>query len=177
MEMSVGTIVTIVLLVSVLILGLVLIQNIFKSGKRVVDLTDAQLSEEINKLFGSEDRVSMYPGSRHIELSQGEVDGFGFGIQNLLTGGGTREFSYDVLVASPSDLARNCNTDEETVYNWISTGKSEEAIRVASGDKTTRKVLMTIPPGSPLCTFRLKVNVDVDGEGYASDFMDITIKA
>ena len=48
MEMSVGTIVTIVLLMSVLILGIFLVQNIFKSAKGAVDLTDKQLKNEIN---------------------------------------------------------------------------------------------------------------------------------
>ena len=51
MEMSVGTIVTIVLLVTLLILGVVLIKNIFSSAKGVVDLTDQQLRSEISKLF------------------------------------------------------------------------------------------------------------------------------
>ena len=52
MEMSVGTIVTIVLLMSVLILGIFLIKNIFSSAKNAIDLTDEQLNAEINELFG-----------------------------------------------------------------------------------------------------------------------------
>ena len=62
--MSVGTIVTIVLLVTVLVLGLVLVRTIFASAKGAVDLTDQQLRNELSKLFGEERRVSIFPGPR-----------------------------------------------------------------------------------------------------------------
>ena len=48
MEMSVGNIVTIVLLMTVLVLGIILVQRIFTSGVGVVDLTDEQLSGTIS---------------------------------------------------------------------------------------------------------------------------------
>ncbi len=53
MEMSVGTIVTIVLLMSALVLGLVLTRNIFTSTTDNVDTIDDQLKDEIQNLFGS----------------------------------------------------------------------------------------------------------------------------
>src|SRR4030043_1883739 len=94
MEMSVGTIVTIVLLVSVLILGIVLIKNIFTSAKGVVDLTDQQLRDEVNKLFSEENKISIYPATRIIEIKQDTTDGIGIGIKNLLTGAsGDKKFS------------------------------------------------------------------------------------
>ena len=83
MEMSVGTIVTIVLLVTLLILGVVLIKNIFTSAKGVVDLTDQQLRNEINKLFSEDSKISIYPGTRLVEIKQEATDGVGFGIKNL----------------------------------------------------------------------------------------------
>jgi len=43
MEMSVGTIVTIVLLMTVLILGLVLVRTIFSSAKYNVDVIDEKI--------------------------------------------------------------------------------------------------------------------------------------
>ena len=59
MEMSVGTIVTIVLLVSVLVLGVVLITQILASAKGAVDLTDQQLKGELEKLFSEEKRLAI----------------------------------------------------------------------------------------------------------------------
>src|SRR3989344_7228243 len=108
MEMSIGTIVTIVLLVSVLVLGLALVRNIFSSAKGVVDLTDQQLRGEIEKLFSEEKRLVIYPGTRLIEVEQGETGGVGIGIKNLLRGTtDANEFSYVVQVSDP-DLRTKC---------------------------------------------------------------------
>ena len=49
MQMSVGTIVTIVLLMTVLILGLVLTRTIFTSSIENINSIDDSIKEEINK--------------------------------------------------------------------------------------------------------------------------------
>ncbi len=177
MEMSVGTIVTIVLLVTLLILGIVLIRNIFTSAKGVVDLTDQQLRNEINKLFSDESKVSIYPQTRLIEIKQEQMGGVGLGIKNLLVGAtANKDFSYTVSV-SDSDLQRKCGIDEQTAEDWIVTGRAESNIPIPPGDFSTQKVLFQIPIGSPLCTIRYRINVQADDTNYATDFFDLTIKA
>src|SRR4030043_1947573 len=115
MEMSVGTIVTIVLLVSVLILGIVLIKNIFTSAKSVVDLTDQQLRNEVEKLFSEESKMSVYPGTRLVEIKHDSNSDVGIELRNLLTGASAdKTFSYTVSV-SDADLNQKCGIDEETV--------------------------------------------------------------
>jgi len=179
MEMSMGTIVTIVLLVSVLVMGIFFIQRISKSATGVIDLTDQQLRNEINKLFSEETKLSVYPGTRLVEIKQETTDGVGFGIRNLLTGqAGTKTFSYEVVVAdSDADLNNKCGIDKTTALSWIVTGKSETSIPIPSGDYSVQKVLFEIPTGSPLCTIRYRVNVNAEGTAYATDFFDIKIKA
>jgi len=54
MEMTVGTIVTIVLLMSALVLGLILTRTIFVKTTDNVDSIDNQLKGEIQNLFGSQ---------------------------------------------------------------------------------------------------------------------------
>ena len=177
MEMSVGTMVTIVLLMSVLILGIFLIQKIFTSAKGAIDLTDQQLRNEINKLFGEESRIAIYPGNRLVEIKQEDTDGVGIGIKNLLSGvEGTSTFSYQVVVSDP-DLERKCGISEDRVIDWIVTGRSEVDIPIPSGSFSSQKVLFEIPSGSPLCIIRFRVNVDTDGTAYDTDFFDISIKA
>ncbi len=176
MQMSVGTIVTIVLLMTVLILGLVLVRTIFKGATNVVDLSNDQLMEEVNKLFGEDKGVVVYPASRRIEVEQGEIDGFGIGIKNLLGTAGGDTFSYEAVVSDP-DLQQKCGVNENTVAGWISTGRAESNIPIPSGATSTQRVLLDIPLGSALCTFRLRVNVDSAQGNYGTEFMDITIKA
>ncbi len=182
MEMSVGTIVTIVLLMGVLVLGIFLIQRIFTSAKGAIDLTDQQLKNEINKLFSEESRLSIYPGTRLIEIKQEKIDGVGVGIRNLLSGTtGTILFSYEVIVAdTEAELRKNCDISIETAENWMR-GRAEKDIPIASGDFATQKVLFEIPVGAPLCTIKYRVNVKVnkgtDYEAYDTDSFFIKIKA
>ena len=177
MELSISTIVVIVLAVTMLILGLVLVRSIFNSGKGVIDLTDQQLREEVNKLFSEDKKMVVYPGTRLIDIKQGNVDGVGIGIKNLLTGeSGSKEFSYVVQVSDP-DLKKKCGVTEAVAESWITTGRQEDNIPIPAGDLSTQKVLFDIPIGSPLCTLRYRINVKVDGESYATDFFDVTLKA
>jgi hypothetical protein len=56
MEMSVGTIVTIVLLMSALVLGLVLTRTVFRGSTESVDSLNSGVQKEINNLFGEENK-------------------------------------------------------------------------------------------------------------------------
>ncbi len=177
MEMSVGTIVTIVLSVTLLVGGIFFIQKISKSATGVVDLTDQQLRNQINKLFSEESRVSIYPGTRLVEIKQESTDGVGVGIKNLLTGAsGDKTFSY-VVVVSDTDLEKKCGIGADEAESWIVTGRAENDIPIPSGDFSTQKVLFNIPAGSPLCTIRFRINVNAGETAYATDFFDLTIKA
>ena len=177
MEMSVGTIVTIVLGVTLLVGGIFFIQKILTSARGVADLTDQQLRDEINKLFSEESRVSIYPGTRFVEIKQDNTDGVGIGIRNLLTGAsGDKTFSY-VVTVSDADLNEKCGIDQQTAEDWIVTGRAEDNIPIPSGDFSIQKVLFEIPIGAPLCTVRFRINVNAEGTAYATDFFDLKIKA
>jgi hypothetical protein len=176
MEMSVGTIVTIVLLVTVLIMGVILIKNIFTSARGVVDITNDQLRDEVNKLFSEDSKIAIYPSTRLVEIKQETTDGVGLAIKNLLTGAsGDKKFSY-VVAVSDTDLDSKCGISAGTVEGWIVTGRAEDNIPIPSGDFSTQKVLFEIPVGAPLCTIRFRINVEADGTAYATDFFDVKIK-
>ena len=173
--MSVGTIVTIVLLMSVLILGLMLIKNIFFSAKKAIDLTDDQLKKEINKMFSGEEKLLIYPSSEQtIPIKQGELSAVGIGIKNLLEGvQGTQRFSYDVIAIDASD----CQESEQKVESWIILGGSGENIPILVGEWYVEHIQFRIPGGSTLCVLRFRVEVYTEGEFYASRTFDLEIKA
>ena len=175
MELTMGTMVTIVLLVAALILGGVLVKNIFKSASGAVDLTDQQLREEINKLFSEEKEIAIYPPTRFVEIKQETTDGVGIGIKNLLQGvSGSPSFSYVIEVEDGS----NCGISDEQIKNWITVGGHADSLTIPVGDMVTRKVLFNIPTGTPLCTARFSVNVYYgEGKPYESDFFDVKVKA
>ena len=171
MEMSIGTIVTIVLSMTLLIGGIVLIKNILSSSNNVLDMTDSQLTSQINQFFGEGSKLVMYPNSKEVTTNVGETTAFAFGIKNTLIGSGqNNEFTYTTSVSDPG----NCGVSESIINEWIILGKSG-SVQVTHDDISSVRVNLYIPDSAPLCTFRVQVVVNNDGVLYASDSMDIKI--
>lgn len=175
MEMSVGTIVTIVLLMSVLVLGLVLTKDIFKSAKGAIDLTDSQLQSELGKLFGSEDvRVAIYPSSNKLTIKVGNADAFGVGIKNIATSlDSSTSFTYDV-----ESNGNTCGLSPSQAESLIVLGKSDN-MEIPLGALQSGKITFQIREGVPECLLRYKVNVQRQGlnGNYDSQIVEVEIKA
>ena len=54
MELSIGTIVIIVLAMSMLIFGMILLRTIFEGAIGVAEMSDEQIMAEVGKLFGED---------------------------------------------------------------------------------------------------------------------------
>lgn len=177
-EMSIGTIVVVVLAMSMLILGLVLIRTIFTGAKNVADMTNDQLTNQISQLFGADQKVAVYPNSKKIDIVQGTPNGFGIGIKNLRTGSTSAvKFSYEVVVSDP-DVQTKCGVSDTEISKLITTGRSGPEMDIASGEVYSAPVLFSTQTGDPLCTVRFRVDVKAGGVPYGSpQVMDVTFKA
>ena len=175
-ELSMSTVVIVVLAMSMLILGVVLVKNIFSGTTSVVDMTNDQMEDQISQLFGEDSKLVVYPSARQITVEMGETDGFGIGIKNLVGGSSGGTFSYEVIV-SDEDIESKCGVTEEEALSWIVTGRTEKDIGLAAGESVTGKVLIHVPEGTTICTFRYRVNSYYNGNNYASELMDVTISA
>lgn len=175
MEMSVGTIVTIVLLMSVLVLGIFLVQRIFKTGTSAIDQIDTKIQSEIDQLFSAEDKsVVIYPKEREITIKKGNSGGFGFSIMNEETTEGS--FSYLVSVG---EIASDCQLSEEQAERLIVLGKSGDEIVLPSGSKLEDAIFVkfAIPKTAPLCQIRYQIDVKNNGEQYSPSIsVDLKIK-
>ena len=171
-ELSVGTIVIVVLAMSMLILGLVLIRTIFKGATNVADLSSEQIISEVNKLFGEDKKVVIYPAIDTIVVKSGETRGFGIVIRNQLSGAQAKltNFSYEVVPVS--DVEKDCGVTKEEVYNLFASGSEKDMnIPVATGDPKAIKVLFETGEGDPICTIRFRVDVKANGENYDYDYV------
>jgi len=175
MEMSVGTIVTIVLLMSVLVLGIFLVQKIFKTGTSAIDQVDTKIQSEIDQLFSEEDKsVVVYPKERTITIKKGDSGGFGFSIMNKEQTDGS--FSY---IVSVGEISSGCQLSEEQAESLIVLGKTGAGINLISGSKLEDAILVkfNIPETAPLCQIRYSLDVKNNGLQYASTVgVDLTIK-
>jgi hypothetical protein len=166
MEMSVGTIVTIVLLMSVLILGIFLVQKIFKTSTTAIDGIDSQVQSQINELFSDENKaVVVFPTSREISLEKDSTGGFGFSILNKDTSAGDFTYRIDVMEISP-----DCEITKEEAESLIILGKeSLSPITLPSGSFLENAIFvkLKISEFTPLCNIRYGINVLKEGEQYA----------
>lgn len=170
MEMSVGTIVTIVLLMSVLVLGLVLTKNIFNSAQGAIKMTDDQLKKKINQLYGDDSEIGIYPENRLLKVKQEETDEIGVVVRNLQKDTESSSvFEYTVSV-----MENKCPIDDSRVLSYIKLGQAGTKT-IGVGDSSVFRVRFTIPSGAPLCTARYSVDVSSNGEFYASDDFDLEI--
>lgn len=168
MEMSIGTIVTVVLSMALLIGGIMLVTNITDSSNNIVGMTNKQVEDQVNQLFGDDSKVVVVPTTKSVEIKLGNDGGFAFGIKNLLTGtvGTNAKFGYEVVVSDSG----NCGVDESEISSWIILGKSDDNIGISQGDSYSSKVVLNVPKGSPLCTFGLRLNVFYDdNKPYQTD--------
>jgi len=173
MEMSVGTIVTIVLLMAVLVLGLVMVKTIFTSSTSNINEVDKKVKDQINKLFSEDEqkKVIIYP-STYIELDKGKSAGFGLSIRNNEKTEG--EFSYTVEAA---DGEFDCMSTT-AANNLISLGKIGENINLLPGTVMDEPVYVRfdIPDDTPPCQIRYNVDVEKDGKQYVNTIkMDVEI--
>lgn len=176
LEMSIGTIVIIVLAMSMLILGMVLIKNIFSgSSQNIIDMND-KVKGEIRKLFSEDRKVIVNLANKIAKIEQNEDWGVAFGIKNLEKG--TTEvgqFSYEVIVSDP-DVKQKCGIDEKSIESWIKTGRSD-TVDLSPGQSYEGVVRFFIPDTAPLCTVRFHLEVTKDNAIYDTDFFDIEVLA
>jgi len=175
-EMSIGTIVVIVLAMSMLILGMILVKNIFSGASENVLQMNDKVKDQINKLFVEDKRTVVYLPNQIARIDQNENWGIAFGVKNLARG--TAEagrFHYDVTVSDP-DVRTKCGIDERTIEGWIKTGRADD-MTIPPGQSYFGIVRFLIPENAPLCTVRFHIDVTMDGAAYATDFFDVEVVA
>ena len=160
MELSIGTIVVLVLAMSMLILGLVLVRSIFTGAKYNVDTINDKVQGEIEKLFIEDERLVVYLANQEFNAKQGGSYGVAFGVRNLVTGvSGTSKFNYKVSINNPNEVKANCGlADGNEPLTWIKAGKSG-SVDVLPTKVKTDIIKFQIPDGAPICLVRYKLCV------------------
>ena len=178
-ELSIGTVVIIVLAMTMLILGILLIRTIFVTTTDSVKQVDQGVKNEISKLFSEnqDKKLILYPDSKLIKLEQGSQDsGFVISIRNLEQT--DKQYTYQVVPGSQGSCLNAPITPTGSVR--IITGQQETVtIPASSIMQNPRHVRLSVSDTAPACTFSLIVNVYTGagptGTVYESDRMDVEI--
>jgi hypothetical protein len=173
MEMSVGTIVTIVLLMSVLILGIFLVQKIFSSGSNAIDSIGTEVESEIQKLFSEEgNKIAIYPTSRDLIIKKGDdPKGFAFDVMNKDVE--SADFSYEIM----ADDVSNCGSLTKTkADSFLIGGEGSFSLGPGNHLDLPRLVKLDIPETAPPCTIIYTLEIKRNGEPYTGTNIFVTIK-
>jgi hypothetical protein len=163
LELSMTTIVVLVLAMSMLILGLVLVKTIFSGAKYNVEQMNQKVEDEIGKLFTEDKKIVVYLANNLAEITQGDNWGVAFGIKN--------QVSSSKIGTSNRDCVK-----ESEAMSWIRLGK-EGSITLAPGQDKVWLVRFEIPETAPLCLIRYNIEIKADGTFYTSESFDVSIEA
>ncbi len=168
MELSIGTIVIIVLAMTMLIMGMVLIRTIMCSGLQITTEIDQGVRNEVINMFGSGEYGVRCIGEGNQEIT--------------LAGGGRRNTGCEITVSSETkyeivpEVESIGGADTDTVKGWIMDSGGEWD--VIPGDSTTAPALvMNIPDNVPDTTIRIDYqvkNLDTGTEQTRRAYVDVT---
>lgn len=175
-ELSITTIIIIVIGVAILSLGLKWVYGIFgnlqQTSKSAFETVDTQLD---SLLSGTDEIIVVYPET--ITIKQKETDVLGIAIQNLISDGKSHKFIYKI------DLVNKEGRDVAAVMSWITSGSGElllkgETIELNSGKKQKVTIPISIPRNAPIGTYRFKVDLTADNpEGNNQVNFIVIVKA
>jgi hypothetical protein len=180
MEMSMGTIVTIVLLMSVMVLGFFFVGKIKDLGGGAIDSVGTATEAEINKLFSEEGgSLILTPVSGEVTVKRGDTPkGFGFRLNNEDTVPHT--YTYELKVAmDETELQNSCGPT-------MTTESANSMIMVASGTinqlgagqsmPSSKMIRFNVPSTAPKCSIQYELNIEQDGSYFDSPGIFLTLK-
>lgn len=173
-ELSIGTIVIIVLAMSMLILGLVLVRNIFTGATYNVDALNKNVEAEINKLFNERgDKIILYLPNNQADIEKGKSYGVAFGIRNDVEGeSAAGRFTYNIRASS---IQKNCKLTLQQADNYLILGDSGTFELLPGTDPEFRLVKVQPPESAPLCEVQYDITVTKDGQPYDTAFFIVKI--
>lgn len=181
LELSIGTIVILVLAMSMLILGLILVKNIFSSANSAIAGVDKGVQSAIMNMFADPSKkLVIYPSARTIEIAQRtQGQGFAFSVRNVELDDET--FKYTVGVDPNFDIKTQCKITASDANSWLLSNSGSIKIGKGAIMEDPELVLFNIPDSAPPCTIPYIVDVTYGdgtkaGSEYVSDKIWLTVQ-
>lgn len=178
-ELSMSTVVIIVLAMSMLILGIILIQRIFGSANEAITGIDQGVKDQINRLFAAdrERTLILFPDSGLVEIERGSRNtGFAVSVRNTADTG-----PLPIKVRLGNIDKGSCSTNPVSASGITIIGLSNSDQTFNLGAKTSLEnyihVRFDVPQNAELCTFGVPVIATDSTGGEQQATMQISIVA
>lgn len=175
MEMSVGTIVTIVLLMSALVLGLVLTRAVFRGSTESVESLNSGVQKEINNLFGKENKnlVISLGSQKTASVKQGTQNfgvPMGFSPDDPNAWGPHKDnCHYTIEANEDGNYCINMEMGWENPEDDIISGTEEVQFDEYGDGNGFALIKINIPEEVPPCLQRFTVLVGCDGSQHLDE--------
>lgn len=167
LEMSIGTIVIIVIAITMLILGIVFVRSVMCGALGLtIDLND-RVKGEIEDLFGATGAEVQCIGSagEPIRMEPGKANIVYCGIK------APQAAKYSIFISDYSGIY----SSKSTIKSWIQ-DESWGPLEVAPGDNIPKKVItLNLPTNAPEDTIRIVVQVKKEGTLISTQELDFKI--
>ena len=175
LELSIGTVVILVIGMSMLILGLVLVRQIFTGATYNVNTINDKVKDQISKLFQENGKSAVYLAEHKANPSQGSEWGVAFAIKNVETGTSqASQFTYEV---KSSTLSSDCQgLTPQKADGWIKSRKTGSAT-LNPGESGYFIVRFSIPADAPLCIVPYDIEIRKNNQPYTRDFFDLVVES
>ncbi|MEI6732266.1 MAG: hypothetical protein WCK90_06335 [archaeon] len=183
-ELSISTVVIIVLAMTMLILGLVLVRSIFSSATGSVDVLDQKVKDQLTSLFTDESQnVVVKLGSDFTAKIKPDSGVFGIAVAaQTLDGSSTNRNRLKYKLTLDAPTSSNCakvlgnSKTEALIQTPMNQYNSFDSF---SGAQSYARVLINIPKGTQVCTQKVFVDVkdfesnkDIGGSFFIIDIQN-----
>jgi len=175
MELSLSTIVTIVLLVIMLGVGIYIITLIRGGATEAIDSINDNVIKAIEDAFVDEDKtIAIYPTTRTIRIGQGDTGrGFAFSVKNKDIK--SHSYTWEVKVDENYDIEEECGIGMADANFWIV--QDTGSFKLASSQTIELPILVKydIPESAPNCQIPYLLEINQDDSYYtgAQVYLDI----
>jgi len=179
-ELTMGTMVTVVLAISALILGIVLVQKIFTGATDSVDTVNEKVMGEINNLFADENSNVLVKlgGDKKAKIRVGTEE-FGVAIGAMTPDGtSTNRERMTYKISFDEKAKENCITKigksatESLLVQPIGTWLPFD---MAQGATAGARVSFKIPKGTAICSQKIYIDVRDGTEEIGSTYFQVEL--
>jgi len=176
-ELSIGTIVIVVLAMSMLILGIILVRNIFSGTEEAVTNIHKGVIAAIDQVFTKADaKLAVYPTRGKITLKQGSKDGgFAFSVRNIDVT--QQKFTWTMAIDDSFNIKDKCpDLSVKEANSWLLVGDGSFTLPPGSMMEDPELVVLSIPDEAPPCVLKYRLDVKKGTQSYAYRSIIVTIQ-
>jgi len=180
MELSMSTIVIVVLSMALLVGGLALIRTIVFGADESVDTINEKVMGELNGLFSENKRIVVKLGSTNIAKIKADNEMFGIVIAaSTLSGDLANSDNIKYKLSLDQSARQNCITEigqTDTEELFLQKFNTELAFDSFDGSRAAALIQVQIPEGTSLCTQKISFDVYENGQNNGRGSFTISIE-